>query len=324
MRFLDDELEAFVQTKKLEKELRGNPRTRWYVGNVKGKGWWVREAFRLNELDVPEHEQLIFECNNQFYDHSNGRLRVMPKTLLKKFVKSLSGKKAREFDSPDFFEALMLTYAKFYVGQIAKKKLGYLAEFEDSVHILDLTEQDLYIGVSRFNVLVAVPEDNSAYLVWACADRKGLIYFYDEVLVERATSSSVDEEMRQVEARQIKVTDLRYCEKLYRSEEDLAARYNLIEQLEDYDYTFEELEYNEELAKINLREGLKYDKTLPVNNGNHPYIFFSPKCPLAIRAIKYYSQLNSMKDNPTMAAIHKAVGLMVLSEPEWLPNSKYA
>ena len=167
-------------------------------------------------------------------------------------------------------------------------------------------------------MLVPIPEENSAYLLWAAGDRKGLVYFYDEALVERATSSNVARAIAEAEERQPRVTDCRYYERMYFKEEDLSLRYNLAEQLMDYDFDFEEMEYNEDLAKINLREGLKYDKTQPVNNTNHPWVFFSPRCVNAIRAVKYGSLLKSAKNNPLMNATYKAVGLMVLSEPIWL------
>ena len=128
------------------------------------------------------------------------------------------------------------------------------------------------------------------------------------------------DKINEVESRQARATDSRYCERIYRNKEDTGSRYNLLEQLLDYDYDYEDMEWNEELARINLREGLKYDKTLPVNNANHPWIYFSPKCPQLIRAIKYYSRLKSTTDNPQLDAVHKAAGLMILSEPIWMPG----
>ena len=274
----------------------------------------VKNAFQRNELDIPDHEELQFECSNQYYDHtSDYKLRVMPKSLLKKLVKKLTGK--RDFDSPDFFDALCLNYAKEIPAQLAKRKFGSLDEWDDKVHIQALGR--LEIGVSRFNVLVQIPELNQAYSLWAAADRKGLVYFYDEVLIERATSEGVDAVIRKVEVEQARETDLRYCEGLPESEDD-KGRYTLVEQMADYDLHYEELSYNPELALINLRAGLKFDKTKPVNNLNHPYIYFSPKCTQAIRAVKYYARLKSTQDNPQMQAFHKAVGLMILSEPVWL------
>jgi hypothetical protein len=290
-----------------------------YVNKKSELAWRVREAFRLNALDIPENEDLAFECNHQYYDHtSEQKLRVMSKTMLKKLVKKLTGKKQDEFDSPDHFDALCLTYEKSYPTMVSKKQLSHLEEFHDATHIFEMAGKDLEIGVSRFNVLVTVPEESAAYLVWAAADRKGLIYFYDEALVERATSSNVADKINEVEARQLRHTDCRYSERLYFSKEDLTSRYNLAEQLLDYDYDFEDLEFNPELARINLREGLKFDKTKPVNNTNHPWVFFHPKCVNAIRAVKYGSLLKSMKNNPQMEAVYKAVGLMILSEPIWL------
>lgn len=274
----------------------------------------VKEAFRLDELDIPDNEELAFECSNQYFDHtSDFKLRVMSKALLKKLVKKLTGK--RDFDSPDYFDSLTLSYAKEIPSRLAKTKYVALNEFDDKVHIQSFPP--FPIGVSRFNVLVQIPELNSAYNLWACADRKGLVYFYDEATVERATSEAVDQAIRDVERQQIKDTDLRYCENLNHSKED-EARYNLIEQLGDYEYFYEEVLYNPEMAIINLRAGLKFDKSQPVNNLNHPYIFFSPKCAQAIRAVKYYARLKTAKDNPLMEAVHKAVGLMILSEPLWL------
>lgn len=288
-----------------------------FVNKKSELAWRVREAFRMNELDIPDEEELVFECNNQYYDHtSDGKLRVMSKSLLKKLVKKVSGNK--EFDSPDYWDSLCLTYEKSYPTMLAKKQVTYLPEFHDPAHILELKDRELEMGVSRFNVLVPIPEENSAYLLWACADRKGLVYFYNEALIERATSSVLSKAVLNLEKNQARETDLRYCEKLYRNKEDKTSRYNLIEQLEDYDYMFEELEYNEDLARLNLREGLAFDKDQPVNNANHPFVFFSPKCELAIRAVKYYSRLKSTKDNPMIEAVHKAVGLMILSEPVWL------
>lgn len=290
-----------------------------YVNKKSELAWRVREAFRMNELDIMDDEDLAFECNHQYYDHtSEGRLRVMSKTMLKKLVKKLTGKKQDEFDSPDHFDALCLTFEKSYPTMLAKKRLSHLEEFHDATHVFEMGSEELEIGVSRFNVLVPIPEENSAYLVWACADRKGLVYFYNEALVERATSSNVAEIIAVAEEQQPRPTDIRYCDQIYFSREDQTSRYNLVEQLADYDFDFEEMEYNEELAKINLREGLKFDKTKPVNNVNHPWVFFSPKCALAIRAVKYGSRLKSMKDNALMESVYKAVGLMVLSEPMWL------
>jgi len=290
-----------------------------YANKKSELAWRVREAFRLEELDIPDDEDLAFECNHQYYDHTTeNKIRVMSKTLLRKLVKKLTGKKQDEFDSPDHFDALCLTYEKSYPTMLSKKRMAHLEEFHEPVHIFEMGSSELEIGVSRFNVLVPVMEENSAYLLWACADRKGLVYFYDEAIVERATSSRVADCINEVESRQPRATDSRYCERIYFSKEDTGSRYNLMEQLMDYDYDFEDMEWNEELAKINLREGLKFDKTLPVNNMNTPYVFFSPKCVNAIRAVKYGSRLKSVKDNPLMSAVSKAVGLMVLSEPIWL------
>lgn len=290
-----------------------------YVNKKSELAWRVREAFRMNELDIPDDEDLAFECNHQYYDHtSDGRLRVMSKTMLKKLVKKLTGKKQDEFDSPDHFDALCLTYEKSYPTMLAKKQLSHLEEFHDATHVFEMDGRKLEIGVSRFNVLVPIPEENSAYLIWACADRKGLVYFYDEALVERATSSLVAEAIEDVESRQPRMTDVRYSDKIYFTSEDQEGRYNLLEQLSDYDYDFEEQEYSPELARINLREGLKFDKSKPVNNVNHPWVFFHPRCTHAIRAVKYGSRLKSMKDNALMEAVYKAVGLMILSEPVWL------
>ena len=194
--------------------------------------------------------------------------------------------------------------------------MAYLDEWEDGVHIQDMSEDQLAMGVSRFCSMTLIPEENKAYLSWACADRNGLVFFYDEALVDRATSDRIYSAIQKAEAKHREV-ELRYCDKLYWSQDDTGGRYNLLEQLADFDCHFEEADWNEDLARINLREGLKYDKTKPVDNQNHPFVFFSPNCPMAIRAIKYYSHLKSTKNNPQTEGIHKAVGLMILTEPVW-------
>ena len=292
-----------------------------YVNKKSELAWRIREAFRLGGIDIPENEDLEFECSHQYYDHQNGRLRVMSKALLRKLVKKMTGRGKEEFSSSDYFEALCLTYEKSWPGKTLEQKAAYRLEFEDAAHIRLIPARKLNIGVSWFNVLVDIPEESSSYLLWACADRKGLVYFYREQMVPRSTSDRIAEVIKEVEEEQPRPTDLRYCDKLYWSEEDTGGRYNLLEQLSDYDYIFEETEWNEELAKINLREGLKYDKAKSMDSSNHPFVFFSPNCPLAIRAVKYFSHLKSIKENVQMQAVHKAVGLMILSEPIWLKTA---
>lgn len=268
--------------------------------------WRVREAFRNDELDIPDNEQMIFECTNQYYDTTmeDSKLRVMSKSLLRK----------KKVKSPDHFDALALTYEKEMPSSLAKEHAQYSIEFYDFVHVQRVDPRKLEIGTSRFCYLVPTL-NGSTVLLWACADRKGLIYFYREALVERASSSAI---MKAIAAVETEKVDERYVPRMNMSPEDQDARYNLIEQLQDHDLYFEEFDYNEQLAGLNLREGLSFNPDLPFGADNHPFIYFSPDCPLAVRAVKHYLNPKTLQNEPLFETLHKAVGLAVLTEPIWL------
>ena len=284
-----------------------------YYNRRSEMAWRVREAFRLNELDIPDVEQLVFECTNQFYDHtSDFRVRVMSKKLLK----------SKGLESPDFFDSLALSFALEAPRSFAVKNIQYQSEFIDRIHIVDLGEYTKF-GVTRYCVLNQ-DLNGSTTLIWACADKKGLVYVEREEIIERATSSSIAGRIALVESELPRPVQLRYSPKIYTKKEDINARYNLIEQLGDYGYFFEELEFNEELAGVNLREGLKFNVDESINNLNHPYILFHPSCTNMIRSIKYYSNPNVVKNNPLYEMFHEALGVLILTEPRWIGGTEYA
>jgi phage terminase large subunit len=274
--------------------------------------WRVREAFRLNLIEIPDHKLLSFECSNQYYDQSNKeKLRVMSKQLMKK--KSLK--------SPNFFDALSMTYAKEYSALMKTLNTQYLEEFYDFVHIRDIERKKLDMGVSHYMVLV--PQVNGeAYALWYAADRAGRIYFEKEKIINRLTSKGIGIILSTVETElDVKVID-RYTLKKYATNDVLKNRFLLIDQLMEEGLDFEEIDFDGELAGMNIREGLKYDKDLPLSKDNCPFIFFHPSCENAIRSVKYYMNTN-LTDNSTLTeTVHKAVGLAVLSEPVWIPKSR--
>lgn len=271
--------------------------------------WRVREAFRLNELDVPEHERLMFECSHQYYDTTaeDSKIRVMSKSMLKK----------KKIESPDFFDSLSLTYADELPYSLAQDAKQYTSEFWDFVHIQRIDHTKLILGTSRFMYLV--PNLNGqTVLLWCAADRNGLIYFYKERVVERMTSTVIAGEIADAEKIDSPSVDFRYTPKLFENPEDKDTRYHLLEQLEDHGYYFEEFSYNPEIAGANLREGLSFNPDRPLGSHNHPYVFFSPECPLSIRAVKQYMDSKVISNEPLYEIAHKAVGMAVLTEPCWL------
>lgn len=285
-----------------------------YFNRKAEMAWNVRMAFRNNEIDVPppiksdkNTEKLVFECSNQYYDHTKegSKLRVMSKSMLKK----------KGMESPDWFEALSLNYALEMPESLAKKKTPYNSIFVDDVHVT-LLNSNLKIGVSFFQSIVALPSGASA-IVWACADRKGLVYVYDEALIWQASSSDVAKVTFEHEEQFPRAVEERYTKKFYSTQEVQNARYLLVEQLEDHDIFVEEVEYNPELSMLNIREGLKFNKNEPINNLNHPYIFFHPRCQHTINAMKFYFNPGDEQNNPVLQAFHEAVGVLVLTEPVW-------
>lgn len=279
-----------------------------YANRKSELAWRLREAFRQNEIDIPNHEKLVFQCNNQFYEVTKfEKLQVLSKTLLKK----------KGLKSPDFFDSLALTFTHEMPASLQVIATQYTTEFQDSVHVLDIDKNLLSIGVSRF--MVMVPNLNGpTFGVWACADRGGMIYFYKERHMDRVTSGGWGKILKEAEAEDDHVVDLRYMPKIYYNQEELDARYNFIEQMEDHDFYFEEVDFNEDIAGMNLREGLSFDKDKPINNANHPFVLFHPSCTNTIRAVKHYLNPTLAKNNPLYEAAHKAVGTMILTEPIWL------
>jgi hypothetical protein len=271
-------------------------------------GWRVREAFRKGELDIPNHEKLVFECSNQYYDHTKdgSKMRVMSKSMLRK----------KGLDSPDFFEALSLQYALEIPEGVARTAMAHHGIFSDEVHVREISPENLKIGVSRFQVLVPTANGATA-LLWACADRKGLVYVYDEELLYRASSSAVAQATYEHESR-FWTADERYVRKVFLSDEVQKNRYLLTEQLEDHELFYDEIEYTTELATMSLREGLMYDRAQPLNNQNHPFVYFHPRVKRTIDAVKYSSNPKVLENDPVHAAFHEALGLLILTEPVWV------
>ena len=107
----------------------------------------------------------------------------------------------------------------------------------------------------------------------------------------------------------------RYIPALY-SREDEKERFNVIEQLADDDLSFTEVEYSEDVATMNVREGL-----VPQGDGI-PRIFISPDCPQIVTMFKNYVD-DKYKTNVALhQAIHEAVGVVVLAEPAWVPRGR--
>jgi phage terminase large subunit len=270
----------------------------------------VRVAFKRNEIDIPDHEQLVFECNNQFFDLDGlQRIRVMSKSLMKK----------RGLESPDFFDALYLSYAREIPDSLARHQAQYVFEFEDSVHIQKINHEAFMMGVSRFNVIVPVVNGATA-CIWAVADKHGKVFIYKEAIVERTTSRMVADTMAEFESGSLHQIDERYINKVPLPDEVSKKRYTFIEQLEDEGLLYDEIEYDPELAAMNIREGLYYDKKVPVGKDNMPHLFIHPDCRYVIQSIKYMLNPKVLSNDPMFESFHKAVGVLVMAEPMWLKS----
>lgn len=269
--------------------------------------WIVREEFRNDNLDIMPDDTLAFQCSHMYFEDLNGKILVMSKSLMKK----------KQLESPDDFDALALTYA----GGISKRRemenRFYSKEFDDKMHVREVNLNEMRIGTSKFMVLV--PRFNgSSVLLWALADKSSCVFFYREMILARTSSTEIERAIREAEGEDEIIYE-RYIPKLYK-DADKKHRFTLIEQLDEVDLSFEEIEYSEEVATINIREGLKFDreKTLSVNN--MPHLFFAPSCIRIVSALKSYTNEDYTKNTDLVKATHEAVALMVLAEPEWVPR----
>lgn len=280
-------------------------------------GWRVREAYQRLELDVPEHERLMFECSHQYYDTTteDSKIRIMSKSMLRR----------KKIESPDFFDSLSLTYADELPYSLKQDIKQYTREFWDMVHVQKIDPNALVHGTSRF--LYLVPNLNGpTVLLWCAADRNGLMYFYRERVLERATSTTICQEIAECESLDPTPVEVRYTPRLFNTPDEKNSRYHLLEQLEDKDYYFEEFEINLDIAGFNLREGLAFNPDRALGPFNHPHVYFSPECPTAIRSVKQYMDGKMIPNEPLYEMMHRAVALAVLTEPVWLKihNTIYA
>ena len=268
----------------------------------------VRVAFKHNEIDIPDHEQLVFECNNQFFDLDKlQRIRVMSKSLMKK----------KGLESPDFFDALYLSYAREIPESLATAQATYVQEFVDEVHLQNINPESFMYGVSRYNVLIPMVNGDSVSL-WAMADRHGKIYIYQEAVIQRTTSGKVGREIEEIESQSLHQVDDRYTIKVPLADDVVKKRYTFLEQLEDENLFYDEIEYDPDLASMNIREGLRFNKNQPINGANLPHIFIHEDCKLVTQSLKYLLNPKVLSNDPLFDLFHKAVGILVLSEPTWL------
>ena len=152
-----------------------------------------------------------------------------------------------------------------------------------------------------------------------------MIYVEREHVLYRATSGTIAAAVRSVEETLPREVDLRYMPNIYNNDIESNNRFNLLDQLIDHQYIFSPFDYSKDLAAHNIREGLAFDATQPINNKNHPFIIFNPKCTHTIRAVKHYLNPNnySLKNDPIYETAHQSIGLLVLTEPSWLKEVKY-
>lgn len=269
--------------------------------------WRVREAFRQNLIEIPDNKTLMFECSNLYYDQNEKELlRVMSKSMMKK----------KGLKSPNHFDALMMLYARSYTGLNRTLNLQYLDEFYDFIHVRKIPVKNFYVGVTRYMTLIS-DVNGYSYGLWYIADRSGRIYFEHEEVWTRASSSAIVEKINAIEKDHPYPVNLRYTLKKYLTP-DKKQRYTFLEQLEDDGIFFDEVEWDDTLAGFNIREGLRYDKDLPLDAFNCPYLFFNPDCTYAIRSIKNFMNPNFAENDALAEIVHEAVGISVLAEPTWV------
>ena len=288
-------------------EIKAEENTR-FANRRSELAWRVREAFRNGELDIPPLEELFFQCTHQYYDDLNGgKIMVMSKALLRK----------KQIESPDFFDSLALTYAGARTRRQVEQHSLYSNELAPAVHFLKMDQDDFNVGVLRYMYLV--PRfDSPSVLVWAAADKMGRIFTYREVVVQRTSSTSIEDAIVSNEKMYERVY-LRYVPHLY-PQKDQINRFHLIEQLSASGLNFDEVNYNKDIACMNIREGLRYDQKKPLAGANLPYLFFDQTCVKIFRMLQSITDEGYTKVSAVDSALHEALGIMVLSEPKWFPR----
>lgn len=272
-----------------------------YFNRRSEMAWRVREALRTNELDLPEHDKLEFECNNQFYEMSSDDcIKVMSKTLLKR----------KGMESPDFFDALCLQFANDLPDSMRVAHAVYSEELFEKMHVISIDPEAMKIGTTRYNWLFPSLNGQS-FSLWGLADRAGRVFVYRELLIDRTSSTVLERLVKGAEDVWEEVEE-RIIPKIYVNGVDAKERYTLLDQLADVDLDFIELELDEQLASFNLREGLRFE------DGGLPHLFFHKDCLMTLRAMKFFMNPKLFQNEPVFEIINKTLGLMVLSEPIWI------